>query len=982
MNNFYIVEKNNYRYLKKEEIAIKGIGHKGYGLTHVPSKWTLPFFVISKQMYKEFKSTKKDDRDKLVSLYVDGIQKCALKTRIESQWIIRSSACNESMDERGQYKSRVVDKSTLKDELFDLLLDLEKDDILCEEEVSFIVQHYIAKKISGHISNERRLSKDSRDYKIEYDIYGKTKQESLGIRKWRKNYNKEEIKNHYLECSKIQKIKEGLYFPSLYFQEKKQRVHLEFVWDGNKIYIVQCDYEINEKNTYNPKNQKIKMSSEKGTCSLNILREIDDKIDNIYYKIKNIFIYKKVGLKTVPLYILDNKKELKRIKEKKVSETLKNDIKQLLENSSIVIRTNIITNEHEKRQMSKRSNELKDLHSTIEWLQKAAEDLKGLKYVFIIHNFIPSISSAFVWVKPNSKFVKVQALWGLPEGLYYYPHDSFLIDLKNIDVNCVNNSHIVVKPNIRHKPCFISTNIDGSWSLKNTQIPWDWNPSIDEDSLKEIAVASQKIANLENKVLSVMWFVSVDKQYYGTKNLPWYHEEINDLIIEETDYIRKYFNDKEIVISNSSDLKKILKSGNDVKYIKIRPYEDEVLRDRDFLTKIGNICKEKNITIFLEGTVLAHSFYQLKKTGANIVVSDLFKDFHEKVELNKLVRDKIPENILKHGEIVEYGYVEDNLLIELLIKKIIEEAFEIYDAETRDEILIELADLYEVILRLKQEINMGKRFNNNHLNYKYIDGECLCEFNYSIFGRHKKSIQTTQYKICIYRKANEVFLEIRFFNNGHEINKESIKKETIKKMNYLQFLKSKILYISFKIFTSKKQYLYLLKPDLILLETYLKEILIYENCESCEFESVINKKRRKNGAFEKGYIIFNTLNSNSIFNQEFSEESLYRNNLFDMKFDTVKRVKEIPLEIKRNIDLLENNTKRILLIKIQIPTTFKSQKIELKRNKIDEYFGENKRVLVYIKQLSDKIYGRIYIVNDAYIQQKFELFLDGEEKNG
>ena len=121
---------------------------------------------------------------------------------------------------------------------------------------------------------------------------------------------------------------------------------------------------------------------------------------------------------------------------------------------------------------------------------------------------------------------------------------------------------------------------------------------------------------------------------------------------------------------------------------------------------------------------------------------------------------------------------------------------------------------------------------------------------------------------------------------------------------------------------------------------------------------------------------------NYIFNQEFSEESLYRNNLFDMKFDTVKRVKEIPLEIKRNIDLLENNTKRILLIKIQIPTTFKSQKIELKRNKIDEYFGENKRVLVYIKQLSDKIYGRIYIVNDAYIQQKFELFLDGEEKNG
>lgn len=71
------------------------------------------------------------------------------------------------------------------------------------------------------------------------------------------------------------------------------------------------------------------------------------------------------------------------------------------------------------------------------------------------------------------------------------------------------------------------------------------------------------------------------------------------------------------------------------------------------------------------------------KTGANIVVSDVFKDFNEKIEFNKLVRDKIPQNILDNGEFVEYGYVEGNLLFEFLLKKVIEESYEIYDSHSK-----------------------------------------------------------------------------------------------------------------------------------------------------------------------------------------------------------------------------------------------------------------------------------------------------------
>ncbi|OUQ74881.1 hypothetical protein B5E48_11530 [Massilimicrobiota sp. An105] len=970
MSDLYLVEGENYRILKKEEISIKGIGHKGYGLTHVPKRWTLPFFVISKELYRLFKNLKSDERKKIVALYAIGIKKCATKMSINPKWIIRSSACNESMKERGQYDSVAVNEDQLENTLYELLMSIIQDTRLCKSSISFIVQHYIDKKICGHISNERRLSQDPRDYKIEYEYNNEIKHETVVVRQWRKKYDKNQLKKIDLDCDTLQNIKKTLHFPAFYFYNSTKRVHLEFIWEKEKIYIVQCDYEVNENNTHNPENQKIGMSMAKKASVFKVLREIDDKEDKKYYKIKNVFIYKSVGLTTAPLYILDDNLVLKKLQHKDVSSNLIEDINLLLQNSSIVIRTNVITDEHDKRQLSKRSNELKDLNSVIEWLKSAVDDLKGLEYVFILHNFIPSISSAFVWAKPNSRFVRIQSLWGLPEGLYYYPHDSFSVDLRNTDTHNINQDKIEIKKIIRYKPHFISTNADGTWSLKNTSIPHDWKVSIDDNSLKEIAIASQKISNIENKEISVMWFINVDQKYYGTKNLPWYHEEIKNLNIKENDFIKKYFDDEEIVISNNLDFSKILEPDNEIKYVRIQPYEDDVLRDKNFLMKIGEICKQKNITIFLEGTVLAHSYYQLMKTGANIVVSDIFKDFNEKIEFNKLVRDKIPQNILDNGEFVEYGYVEESLLFEFLLKKVIEESYEIYDSHSKDELIIEIADLLEVLSRLRKEITNNNYFFRGYTNYKYPNSGYLCEFYYSIYEKGKKKIQASLCNINIWRNVNELNLEIRFLDN------KGVKQVTksINQNSYLDFLKSKILYLSFKIFTIKTNEIQILKTELNLLDKYLNEILIYIDCDINEINNIIYKKNSKNGSFEKGYVLLNTLNSYLKFNYKLNEKNLNEFNLFNQDFDQAKRINEIPLEIKRNIDLLIDDDRKILLLKVQCPTTFRNLKIEFKGNKIDEYFGEKNKIIIYFKQLRDSYYGRIYIDNEFYEQQQLKLF--------
>lgn len=63
---------------------------------------------------------------------------------------------------------------------------------------------------------------------------------------------------------------------------------------------------------------------------------------------------------------------------------------------------------------------------------------------------------------------------------------------------------------------------------------------------------------------------------------------------------------------------------------------------------------------------------------------------------NKLVRDKIPEIIEGQGKKVNYHILEEEEFIEALKDKLIEEAKELKEAKTTDDIAEELVDILEV----------------------------------------------------------------------------------------------------------------------------------------------------------------------------------------------------------------------------------------------------------------------------------------------
>ena len=79
-----------------------------------------------------------------------------------------------------------------------------------------------------------------------------------------------------------------------------------------------------------------------------------------------------------------------------------------------------------------------------------------------------------------------------------------------------------------------------------------------------------------------------------------------------------------------------------------------------------------------------------------------------KIHYNKLVRDRIPEIIAADTKTCAVEVMQDDVFQQALRTKLIEEAQEVSEAEN-DDLIKELADLYEVIDTLITTNNLDKQ---------------------------------------------------------------------------------------------------------------------------------------------------------------------------------------------------------------------------------------------------------------------------------
>ena len=134
------------------------------------------------------------------------------------------------MTERGKYESLESDRINLKYNILKLVNHLLKEPELPESGMPLIIQQYISADIMGHVSNERRFTKESRDFIYEYCI-GKNQIETgnISLRNWREKYKIEDYTDKPLVFAND--FTEKLKIVCAYFYYQKRRVHIEFVCD-------------------------------------------------------------------------------------------------------------------------------------------------------------------------------------------------------------------------------------------------------------------------------------------------------------------------------------------------------------------------------------------------------------------------------------------------------------------------------------------------------------------------------------------------------------------------------------------------------------------------------------------------------------------------------------------------------------------------------------------------------------------------------
>jgi predicted house-cleaning noncanonical NTP pyrophosphatase (MazG superfamily) len=128
----------------------------------------------------------------------------------------------------------------------------------------------------------------------------------------------------------------------------------------------------------------------------------------------------------------------------------------------------------------------------------------------------------------------------------------------------------------------------------------------------------------------------------------------------------------------------------------LRPTK-EAVRSKTFVDRVAAVAQVLRCPIELEGSLLAHTYYELARSGATVRAVDVLEPVEKRQSFGKLVRDLIPVRIESRGEEVRTHRASRDELLPLLKAKAIEEALELLAADDAAAQLEEVADVLEVL---------------------------------------------------------------------------------------------------------------------------------------------------------------------------------------------------------------------------------------------------------------------------------------------
>jgi predicted house-cleaning noncanonical NTP pyrophosphatase (MazG superfamily) len=690
-----VIQPAGTQILEPESIDGQRIGQKAYGLLLLPPSWTLPFFVVTADAALALSQQELRSR----------LENAADQAEVpRARVLVRSNGIREGLRERGKLPTEASGWGATALTLAKLSQCTGESERL---ETHWIVQAEESVKLRGQLSNERRLRYDKRDWVIETELdkgQARSKQTSIAVRRWRDG---NQLDLSALHCDSELKVSLALKRVAMWAGQDDRRFLFEWLWNGQEIKIVQMDVADDARGVV-PKSLLPNAIPQTSASRLLVFREAQPEDYLVYRKLANAHLYRTFGYDMPPFYVLDEQNIFKSVLQGgPVPVDVVSDLRELTARP-LILRTDGTDIPTHKREMLPRSEELRNEERATKWITnefRNSVSTLGLGedgLCVIGHHFLPALASAWAGASPGRRWVRIEALWGIPESLYWYPHDTFEIDTERADLSRDYSGKVYpIRSKKRFKGIFIAPDADGAWITHETAPPDDWNPTIrSERTLSEIAHTTRRICDKVGKSVQVMWFVGVHQKASRHDVLPWYHSTEAEegtptsaprkkIKISQERYIRNH--------KDWTDLETAVRAGERVERIIVEPSDPEIIRNQDFATKLGALAHQNRIVVVLAGGILSHAYYALRRSGAAVECLDLYGANEERTEFNKVVRDKVPSQIADRGEQFEVVKLEGDALNVALRRKLVEEALETLDAKDGTEILAELADVVEVV---------------------------------------------------------------------------------------------------------------------------------------------------------------------------------------------------------------------------------------------------------------------------------------------
>ena len=409
ISDILLVSEGGVVVVPTKRVSADRVGWKAYGLSCLPAQWVPPFFVVDHAAVEH-----RNEHPKLQPNISDCLGRLGLgRTTV----FVRSSGTSETIEQRGRLVSEACSGAEVVNTIQRLSEKLSPADI---GNVHWIVQKHIRPARKGHLSNERRLSREPRDFVAEFELQGDHPGYTVpvAVRHWRDGAT---VSDFDLSCTSEPGVTLKLKSVALWATALSSRMLFEWVWSGTKVWIVQADVARStggvNPNTIRP--AEIPLIS---PDHLRAFRIAGPAEFSRYGKLRNARTYSKIGYNMPVFYVLDDTTVVQQILHGEIPLLIEEDLKELTQRP-LIIRTDGTGIPKEKREMLPRSEGLRTAADAKKWLiDQFTQEIHKIGIAesplcLIAHHFIPSVAAAWARAEPGNSIIRIESLWGLPEGL-------------------------------------------------------------------------------------------------------------------------------------------------------------------------------------------------------------------------------------------------------------------------------------------------------------------------------------------------------------------------------------------------------------------------------------------------------------------------------------------------------------------------------------------------------------------------------------